>query len=105
MKDNGFTLKKARSRRYLVQTITDADYADDIALFANTPNQIEFLLHSPEQAPGRIGLHVNVDRTENLCFNQEGDISTLNGGSLKLMDKFTYSGSSVSSSESDTKTL
>ena len=37
MKDNGFKLTKERSRRYPAQTITDADYADDIALLANTP--------------------------------------------------------------------
>ena len=37
MKDNGFKLAKERSRRYPAQTITDADYADDIALLANTP--------------------------------------------------------------------
>ena len=30
------------------------------------------------------------------CFNQVGDISTLDGTSLKLVDKFTYPGSSVS---------
>ena len=40
--------KKARSRRYPADTITDADYADDIALLANTPTQAEFLLHSQE---------------------------------------------------------
>ena len=34
------------------------------------------------------------------CFNQ-GNISTLNGGSLKLMNKFTYLGSSVLSTESN----
>ena len=33
-----------------------------------------------------------------------GDISTLNGKSLKLMDKFTYLGSSVSSTENDMNT-
>ena len=33
-----------------------------------------------------------------MCFNQ-GDISTLNGGSLKLVDKLTYLGSSISSTE------
>ena len=33
-----------------------------------------------------------------MCFNQ-GDISILNGDSLKLVDKFTYLGSSVSSTE------
>ena len=36
-----------------------------------------------------------------MCFNQTGDISTLNGNSLKLVDKFTYLGSSVSSTETD----
>ena len=35
------------------------------------------------------------------CFNQKGDISTLHSGSLKLVDKFTYHGSSVSSTEDD----
>ena len=34
-----------------------------------------------------------------MCFNQRGDISTLYGSSLKLVDKFTYMGSSVSSTE------
>ena len=36
-----------------------------------------------------------------MCFNQAGDISTLDGTSLKLVDKFTYLGSSVSSTEKD----
>ena len=36
-----------------------------------------------------------------MCFNQTGDISTLGGSSLKLADKFTYLGSSISSTEKD----
>ena len=39
-----------------------------------------------------------------MCFNQRGDISTLNGSSLKLVDKFIYLGSSVSSTETDIHT-
>ena len=39
-----------------------------------------------------------------MCFNQRGDISTLNGSSLKLVDKFTYLRSSVSSTETDINT-
>ena len=35
------------------------------------------------------------------CSNQRGDISILNVSSLKLVDKFTYLGSSVSSTETD----
>ena len=49
-------------------------------------------------------LHVNADKTEYMCFNQEGDISILNSGSLKLVDKFMYLGSSFSSIESDVNT-
>ena len=41
----------------------------------------------------------------NLCaFNQKGDISTLDRTPLKLVDKFTYLGSSVSSTEKDIDT-
>ena len=105
MTDNGFKLTKERSRRYPAQTITDVDYADDIALQANTPTQAETRLHSLERAAGGIGhLHVNADKTEYVCFNQRGDISTLNGSSLKLVDKFTYRGSDVSSTETDINT-
>ena len=86
MKDNGFKLANERSRRYPAQTITDADYADDIALLVNTPT----LLHSLKRAAAGIGLHVKPDKTEYMCFNQTGDISTFNGSSLKLVDKLTY---------------
>ena len=34
-----------------------------------------------------------------MCFSQRGDIFTLNGSSLKLVDKFTYQRSCVSSTE------
>ena len=46
IRENGFELTKKRSRRYPAKTITDADYADDIAILANTPDQAETLLHS-----------------------------------------------------------
>ena len=39
-----------------------------------------------------------------MCFNQTGDISTLNDSFLKLLDKFTYLGSSVSSTETNIDT-
>ena len=77
IKGNGFELTKKRSRRYPAKTITGADYADDIAILTNTPNQAETLLHSLERAAAGIGLHVNAHKTEYLCFNQTGDIPTL----------------------------
>ena len=39
-----------------------------------------------------------------MCYNQTGDITTLYGTPLKLVDKFTYQGSSVSSTEKDIDT-
>ena len=79
----------------------DVDYADDIAFLANKPAQAETLLHSLEWAATDIGLHINTDKTEYMCFNQRGYIFILNGSSLKLVDKFTYLESSVSSTETD----
>ena len=100
IRENGFELKKKRSRRHPTKTITDAD----IAILVNAPNQAETLLHSLERAAAGIGLHVNAHKTEYMCYNQTGDITTLDGTPLKLVDKFTYLGSSVSSTEKDIDT-
>ena len=101
IRENGFELTKKISRRHPAKTITDADYADDIAILANTPNQAETLLHSLERAATSIGLHVNAHKTEYMCYNETGDITTLDGTPLKLEDKFIYLGSSLSSTEKD----
>ena len=92
------------SNRSVWKLITDADYADDIAILANTPNQAKTLLHSLERAATGIGLYVNAHKMEYMCYNQTGDISTLDGTPLKLVDKFTYLGSSVASTEKDIDT-
>ena len=90
---NCFTL--ARSRLYPTQTITDTD----IMLLAIPPTQTESLQHSLERATGGISLHVNADKF--VCFNQKRDISTLNGRSLKHVEKFNYLRSSISATEND----
>ena len=92
MKENGLTLKTARNRCYPVETISDADYTDDIALLANTQTQDVSLLHCMEQPAGGIYLHVNADKTEYMCFNKKANIPRLNEGSLKLVNKFSYLG-------------
>ena len=104
IRENSFDLTQKRSRSYTAKTITDVDYADDIVILANTPNQAETLLHSLEQAAAGIGLDVNAHKTEYMCYNQAGEISTQDGTSLKVVDKFTYLGSSVSSTEKDIDT-
>ena len=106
IKENGFTFfLNARSRRYPAKTITDANYVDEIALLANTLAKAESLLHPPRYAAEYIGLYENANKTEYMCFNREGTISTLNGGPLnggplKFVDNITYLGSRISSTES-----
>ena len=68
MKEYGFALKKARSKQYPTETITDADYTDLLAPHANIPAQGESLLHSLEQAARDIGLYVNPNRAEFISF-------------------------------------
>ena len=50
--------------------------AVDIALLANSLAQAESMLQSLERTAGSIYLYVNADKTEKMCFNQRGDIST-----------------------------
>ena len=104
IKENSLKLTKERSRRYPAKTIPNADYADDMGLLANGPAQSEILLYNLERAAAGIGFHVNAHKTEYMCFNQIGYISTLNGSSLQLVYNFTYLGRSVSSTEADIDT-
>ena len=99
--DLGFTLAHPRSNRYPTIKITDADYADDIALFADKIDEAETLLHALEEASAEIGLYVNAKKTEYMCFNQEGSMKARNGTILKQLEDFTYLGSNIASTEKD----
>ena len=48
---------------------TDADFADNLVLLANTTAQTESLLHSQVQAVRGIGLNVYSDEIEFICLN------------------------------------
>ena len=50
-----FTLEKKKRKKQTkppAETMTDADYLDDLVLLANAPAQAESLLHSLEHAAG-----------------------------------------------------
>ena len=91
IKENAFTLKLARSRWYPAETMRNADYTADLMLLTNTPAQAESLLLSLEQAAGGIGLYMNTNKTEFICFKWED---------LRLVDKLTYFSSNISSIKS-----
>ena len=68
----------------------DADYANDIALLAYTSTQSESLLHTMEWKADSIGLHVNADKTNFMCFNQVGDIIIPNVRALPWKQRLIY---------------
>ena len=63
----GQTLELARSRRFHTKKITDADYADDLALLSDNSYNAQKLLHILEKSVAFIGLHV--DETLNKKFS------------------------------------
>ena len=54
----GLTLELARSRRFHTKKITDADYAEDLALLSDNSYNAQKLLHILEQSSAFFGLHV-----------------------------------------------
>ena len=78
IKENSLTLK-TRSRWYPAETMTDADYANDLVLLANTPAQAKCLLHGLEQTAGSI---VCANKTEFMYFKREGAIITLQASKI-----------------------
>ena len=65
-------------------TIIEVDKPNNLELFGNTPAQTRYLLHNILLTARGIGLYVNSDKTESMCFNQDGAISTLNDTFLSL---------------------
>ena len=59
-----FKLAKGRPRRYPAHTNADADYADDIALLANTLAQADSLRYGMEQSSAGMGLYINTQTTK-----------------------------------------
>ena len=61
--------QKKKKQNVPCKNITDADYANDIALLVNAPAQAKTLLYSLEWAATDIGVHVNIHKTEYMSFN------------------------------------
>ena len=64
----GFTLKKRRSRRHPATYITYTNYADDIAITADSMENIKQLLNQIEEKAKDIGLKINCGKTEYMSF-------------------------------------
>ena len=66
----GFILKSQRSRRYPALIITDADFADDLALTSEMIKQAQLFLLKVELATAQLGLYTKKDNIKYMSFNQ-----------------------------------
>ena len=101
----GFTLVPAKSRRVGPICITDAEFADDIALLSNDIKQADELLKRVEKSAMKVGLHMNETKTKVLGVNidTKGKITNNAGCPLETVDDFVYLGAWIESTEHDIK--
>ena len=107
---SGFQLHPRRSSRNPAIHLTDADFADDIALIANSIENAQILLNSLEAAANCVGLYLNDTKTEYMSYIKSLDsiddmvIKTVSGHILERVEDYKYLGSFTSSSEKDFNT-
>ena len=81
--------------------ITDADYADDLSVLADTLKDATTLLHNIEKVAKQIGLYLNADKTEFICEDQDASVGmkSLADKHIKQVLDFKYLGSYIASTE------
>ena len=106
--DKGLEVQPRRSSRYPARHLTDADFADDLALISGSLANAQSLLSSLEKAANCVGLYLNESKTEylNHCqiIDSDFSIKTINGRELKCVQDYKYLGSFISDSVKDFKT-
>ena len=84
-------------------TVTDLDFADDLALLSEEIEQAQEVLHRLESEAEKVGLYCNAKKTEVQTFNQEKPviIKAKNGETLKEVKNFKYLGAWTESTAAD----
>ena len=81
--------------------LTDADFADDLALLSDKIGNAEKLLRILETAAASVGLYMNTAKTKFIAVNTEKKITAQNGCDLEQVNDFNYLDSKIISSEND----
>ena len=99
----GFTIKPRLPRRIRKQVITDLGFADDLALLSDTVEQAQELLLALEQHAAKVGLKINVKKTQYMTFNQISNhpLCTSSGRQLQQVHDFKYLGAWIASTTQD----
>ncbi|KAL5249134.1 hypothetical protein ACHWQZ_G018093 [Mnemiopsis leidyi] len=105
--DYGLIITPRQSRRIPAVTVTDLDFADDLALLSNTIQEAQSLLNDLEVAAEKVGLCMNSSKTEFMTINidsEKASIKSKGGHSLEHVDDFKYLGSYIADSKQDFNT-
>ena len=97
--------KRVKTRRYPAELLTGVDKADDLGMFIDIFAKVESFFHWLELAVRYIGLYMNDNKNEFISFKLNGAILSLNGKSLKFVDRLLPLSNYISSRESDFYTL
>ena len=86
--------------------INDLAFADDIALLENDSTQSQLQLDSLKTAASKVGLEINVKKTEQLRLNQSTTSAQtppllIDGQSIAIVEEFKYLGSYMASTDKD----
>ena len=101
----GFTVKHRRSRRHPAVTISDLDFADDIALILDQIEEAQAALMKVETAAAKVGLHLNSEKTKVIIYNQEEmQMKAKDGEVIENVKDFKYLGAWIDDSAKDVKT-
>ncbi|XP_030835970.1 uncharacterized protein LOC115921853 [Strongylocentrotus purpuratus] len=88
---------KTKSTQILVKELL---FADDSALVAHTPEQMQHVIDVFSSASKKFGLQINIKKTEVLfqrgTDHREGEEILVDGRALNQVDEFTYLGSTIS---------
>ena len=103
MKENGLMYQPRKSSRYPSLHVTDADFADDIALLSDNLINAQALLSALKSAANCTGLYLNKSKTECMPINIRNNIEirTLSNNILKRVEDYKYLGSHIINSEKD----
>ena len=103
----GLTITPRRSRRVPAVKVTDLDFADDLALIADTIEQVQHLLSDLETAAHQVGLSMNASKTEFMTINippGSSSVTSVSGRQIQHVEDFKYLGSYVADSRKDFNT-
>ena len=88
-----FDLRRLKAKtKLLTEFIREAQYADDIAIFSDTPEGLHSMLTSYNDLAKRMGLRINTAKTETMCI---GDLAELFIDGSKLANVTRFPNSSI----------